>query len=236
MGIGFVLIAWLAIFLILSFMGGLAFALVIYFFNRKTKSLTRWARTAVSFVYPFIMTGYIGASFIVWAFWCEGVRKVDPGIGDGWHILIHNGYQLGFIDVFEQGFINDPGDNQVLFDVLKLDSQNPWVFGVGGDKKDFFLLNTQSKTLKTTHSGSEWQKWLESEKIENKRELPTAEAYYYEHRIIRSDYIVSGFLALGGLIVSILWFWLIKMLPNFMESIVKWVPDGVLKKLRSNPI
>lgn len=77
------------------------------------------------------MFGYAGAAFTVYATWCEAIRGVDPGIGDGWQVPVGNDHYFCMIDVPEEGYLLKGGcSGAALVDGITLiGSSDDLVFG-----------------------------------------------------------------------------------------------------------
>lgn len=106
MGIGFVIIAWGIIFVVLfiplSFLIGFAL-------RWKLKKKISFGRSMLFGIFPFILLVYGFFAFVGYALYCEMVRKVDPGIGDGWQVPVGNNYYLCMIDVPDNGYLMSYG-------------------------------------------------------------------------------------------------------------------------------
>lgn len=83
------------------------------------KGARRRAVAATTMLPPLsVVCGLLG--FIVYAYWCEQVRGVDPGLGDGFHVPLGSGYELWMIDTSEQAFVRGPDGGDSGFELKRL--------------------------------------------------------------------------------------------------------------------
>lgn len=236
MGIGFVLLIWLVVLLVLGSLGALLVSFITFRMSRSSTPAIRWTRTLGAFVYPFIMIGYLGASFLLYAVWCEGYRKVDPGLGDCWHAPIVNGYQLVFIDIPEKGSIVSAKDMEAGFweanlsDISLIGTKGDLIYGVSDDS-GYFLFNTKDKKLKASRSKNEWQTWLTGFGLSANEELSKTYDLYVKIRITARDWIAFGVMVLVGFLVSGAWWYGIWRTPTWMKFISNFIPTRFQKIL-----
>jgi len=178
MGIGFVLMIWAV--LLCCAAVPVSIALTIWSSRnwRESKSTTKLFRPIGAALLPFILLAYGGAAFIGYAVWCERVRHVDPGIGDGWAVPVANNYSFWMIDVPEHGSLTkDDGTRApVISDIVELAEVGDRIIG-RSTSKGLFILNTRSGEL---HA------FLESDAVQKEiSPMPTlqsANAFYIDHR------------------------------------------------------
>lgn len=106
MGLGFVLLIWGVVGLVLACVGALVLGTAATFLTRKAtkdRSLTLFAAVA----FPFACLGWAALLFAVQAF-VNGAMHRDPGLGDTWTCPLPNGYAILMIDVTDHGWIYNP--------------------------------------------------------------------------------------------------------------------------------
>jgi len=107
MGIGFVLLLWAAVGMVVAGIGaGVLVALAVYFTRNVGKDCRKVVIAAAFF--PFACLGWAGAVFVFQALVNEEVLHRDPGLGDAARCPLPNGYALLLIDVEDQGWIYNP--------------------------------------------------------------------------------------------------------------------------------
>ena len=227
MGIGFVLIIWAFILLVLGAFGALGLSFITYRISRSSTLTVRWTRTLGAFAYPFIMIGYLGFSFLLYALWCEGYRKVDCGLGDCWHVPLQNGYQLVFIDVPEKGSISKDFDTGLFEDTIseitQIGIKGDLVYGFSNDS-GYFLFDTKDQKLKTTRIKEEWKTWLVRSGLSGSEELTKTFDFYIKIRTTTADSIAFGAMVLVGFLISALWWFCIWKVPSWVTFLSKLVP------------
>lgn len=106
MGIGFVLLIWAVVGIILACIGALVVGAAATFLTRgatRDRSLTLLA----SFAFPFVCLGWAALLFVFQAF-VNGAMHRDPGLGDTWTCPLPNGYAILMIDDTDHGWIYNP--------------------------------------------------------------------------------------------------------------------------------
>lgn len=177
MGIGFVLMLWTVLLGCAALPVSIALTIWSSRNWRESRSTTKLLRPIGAALLPFILLAYGGAAFIGYAVWCERVRHVDPGIGDGWAVPVANNYSFWMIDVPERGSLGkeDGSSAAVISDVVELAEMGDRIIGRSA-AKGLFILNTRSGEL---HA------FLESEAVQEEiSPLPTLESAndFYIHR------------------------------------------------------
>jgi hypothetical protein len=165
MGIGFVLLLWSVIGIIVS-------VIALLFFRATTAFLTRGVTKGrhraivVAGLFPFACFAWAGFVFVFQALINESVLHRDPGLGDAWHCLLPNGYEILMIDVDDYGWVYNPKtqvnpdgvreQEDAIANVRLLQITGPYIFG-GVDQKatehldgandqidSYFVLNAQT--------------------------------------------------------------------------------------------
>jgi ABC-type dipeptide/oligopeptide/nickel transport system permease component len=98
-GIGFVLFFWALILGVIAMPFSIALGLWSWWNERRAHRRGWVFKAVVAAALPFILLAYAGAAFGVYAIWCEAVRNVDAGIGDGCRVPVTNDYYFCMIDV-----------------------------------------------------------------------------------------------------------------------------------------
>jgi hypothetical protein len=107
MGIGFVLLIWAVIGLVLACVGAVCLAgLSAYFTRGAQHGRKRLIVGAAAF--PLACLGWIAVMFAFQALVNEGLLHRDPGLGDTWHCLLPNSYEILMIDTTDQGYVFNP--------------------------------------------------------------------------------------------------------------------------------
>lgn len=179
MGIGFVLIIWLIIFVVLAIPTSAILCLLTRFFSKSaTKKLCR-RRIVIAAVLPFAVIVYFGCAFIVYGSWCFLVRNVDPGIGDGWVVPVGNDYTMEMIDIPENAFIHKNKETHIG-NIRLIGKIEPYVFGRSTD--GYFILNVSSGKLYQSESEHNFKEELKERGVCETNILETPESFYYKNR------------------------------------------------------
>jgi hypothetical protein len=145
MGLAVVLFFWAVIGCTLA--GG-AGAVLAGISSRLTRGVTTERRRllAAAALLPFACLLWAGIVFVFQAVVNEELLHRDIGLGDSWHAPLPNGYQIGFVDVTEQGFVYNSktqhSDSSVgngpdtVFGVRTLQVAGPYLLG-GADSRSF---------------------------------------------------------------------------------------------------
>ena len=188
MGIGFVLMIWLVILIVVA----VPTSAILWFsarsFSKSTTKDLRTKRAVIAASLPFAMIVYFGCAFILYGSWCSLVRNVDPGIGDGWVVPVGNDYTMEMIDTPENAFIHK--NNEVYIDDIRLLGQaKPYVFGRSAD--GYFILNVDSGELYQADSQYDFEKGLKERGIFGTGILETPESFYRKTRWRMADLIAA---------------------------------------------
>ena len=107
MGIGFVLLIWAVVGIVVGIIGSAVLGFSTALLTRNVQSGRRRAIVAAC-LFPFVCLGWGGAVFVFQAIVNEGLLHRDLGMGDTWHAPLPNGYQVLMIDVTDQGWVYNP--------------------------------------------------------------------------------------------------------------------------------
>jgi hypothetical protein len=107
MGIGFVLLLWAAVGIVLAGAGSLLFGLSAAYLTRGTGSGRKRLILTAS-LFPIAYLGWVGAIFLLQAIVNESFLQRDAGLGDTWKCPLPNGYSILMIDTTDQGWVYNP--------------------------------------------------------------------------------------------------------------------------------
>lgn len=107
MGLGFVLLLWTVVGLVLASIAAAVLGGATAFLTRGAESGRRRALLA-AILLPFACLVWGGCVFVLQAVVNEGVLHRDVGMGDSWHAPLPNGYAILMIDVTDQGWVYNP--------------------------------------------------------------------------------------------------------------------------------
>jgi hypothetical protein len=107
MGIGFVLLIWAAVGLVLAGVGAVLLGGMAAYLTRGAVGGRKWLLVAAS-LFPFVCLAWAGGIFVFQAVVNEMVFHRDPGLGDSWNCRLPNGYAILMIDVTDQGWVYNP--------------------------------------------------------------------------------------------------------------------------------
>jgi hypothetical protein len=212
MGIGFVLVAWGVIGLILAGIGSLVMRGLVSHLTRGAANRGRLLRLTTLF--PLVCLIWAGTVFVFQAVINVVFLHRDVGIGDGFDCPLPNGYALSFIDITEIGTLYKPGghplwsdvrDNAVN-DVVVLQLAGPYILG-GTDSKrlehfaqnsyaadSYFVLDTN--TGKQTDFKTYKELRQAGQRLNIQPHLTPIDAFY-------SKYRSSWFDAFSGLLLTV---------------------------------
>ena len=207
MGIGFVIIIWGIIFTILfaptSFFIGLA---VRWWVLRREGRVISFRRAMTFGIFPFILLVYGFFALIGYAFHCELVRKVDPGIGDGWQVPLGNDYYLCMIDTPEHGYLmrHECSGSPISDGISKI---NVFDHVVAGKAKIDFTLDLTDGHLAEFDAASEKFQIYENE-------LVSVNQFYIERRWSYIDVIALLIIGIPALFFIKWWYDRIIVIPG----------------------
>jgi hypothetical protein len=107
MGIGFVLLIWAVVGIVLAGTGALVLRCTAAYLTRGAQRGRKTLILATS-LFPFACLGWAAAVFAFQAIINEAVPHRDAGLGDTWSCPLPNGYALLMIDTTDQGFVYNP--------------------------------------------------------------------------------------------------------------------------------
>ncbi len=146
MGIGFVLLFWLILGIIITLIAAkILGSLTGKFLKKSPERPRRRAIIAAKTLLPVAMV-IAFSGFIGYGIWCETVRGVDAGIGDSWYVPLGLGYSLQMIDIPENAYLQTPAGNPVRLRRLGYDDRFLYI-ETAPDK--YFL--TEKKTGNSIH-------------------------------------------------------------------------------------
>jgi len=160
MGIGFVLIAYLLILAILAIPISIGIFLSNFVRRGKGKTTISLNRLVIISMYPFLGILYLFIAFILNATFCEYVRGVDPGLGDGWEVPLKNDYKFCMIDDTKDGYLMRYGctGSPSLFDITRINIFGDSIYGIA---KEPFLLNVLNGEERSIKKDSIWLSTIE---------------------------------------------------------------------------
>jgi hypothetical protein len=188
MGIGFVLISWLIIFIVLAIPTSAILCILTRSLSKSVAKELRKRRTIIASALPFALIVYFGCAFVLYGSWCFLVRNVDPGIGDGWVVPIGNDYTMEMIDTPEDAFIHKNGEIQIR-DITLIGEAEPFVFG--RSTEGYFILNVDSRELYQSKSESNFKEELKEIGIKEASILETPDRFYHKNRWGIADLIAT---------------------------------------------
>jgi hypothetical protein len=146
-GVGFLLIMWALLLAVLA--APVVLMLLLVAARTVGGARAKHVLRRVAIAAP-LAAGYAAAGFLAYAFWCSGVRGVDPGIGDWSSIPLGEGFSLSFIDVSDEAFIPERHKTDgvaLAAGVTQIGQSGQYVYGLQGTDSAF-VLGTRSGTLR----------------------------------------------------------------------------------------
>lgn len=107
MGIGFVLLIWAVVGVVLAGTGALVLGCAAAYLTRGAEHGRKKLILATS-LFPFFCLGWAASVFVFQAVINEIVFHRDAGLGDTWRCPLPNGYALLMIDSTDQGWVYNP--------------------------------------------------------------------------------------------------------------------------------
>ena len=107
MGIGFVLLIWAVVGIVVAALGAVVLGSTAAYFTRGAQHGRKKLILAAS-LFPLACLGWMGVVFVFQAIVNEAVLHRDAGLGDTWNCPFPNGYALLMIDTTDQGFVYNP--------------------------------------------------------------------------------------------------------------------------------
>jgi hypothetical protein len=165
MGLGFVLLIWAVIGIIIATVGAITFGGLAALFTRGISKFRRSAIVAAT-LFPFACFAWGGVVFVLQGVVNEGFLHRDVGLGDTSHCPLPNGYQILMIDVSDNGWVynsaTQPSDGvaerqDAISGVRQLDIQGRYILAAADSKAGTKLMpsNTEvdSYVLLDTQTG-----------------------------------------------------------------------------------
>ena len=144
----------------------------------------------------------MGAAFGAYAIWCETVRGIDPGIGDGWRVPIGNDYYFCMINVPEEGYLLKGGcsGRPVVDQISELADAGDLVIG-SSQSNGAFVLDTRTGTLQTFANLDAALAHLPTRPT-----LQTAAEFYTDRRWGGADAIAAVLIGAPAIGATMLWY------------------------------
>jgi hypothetical protein len=146
MGIGFALIIWLVLCMLISACTSVVFGLVT---NRYLKQAHRVYRiraiiAAMSLPPAAVLSAFVG--FAGYFVWCEAVRGVDSGFGEGYRIQLGSGYEVAAIDSPEQCFVETPGGEMIGYKFIRIGNNERAIY-IETEPNQFLLIDKSTGSI-----------------------------------------------------------------------------------------
>lgn len=206
MGIGIALVFWALVLGVLAAAAAVMLALWSWW-NQRRAGRRGLVRPLFAAVFPFLALAYAAALFIVYAIWCEGIRGVDPGIGDAWRVPLAHGYYFCMIDVPDNGYLLKDGCSgaPIVHGITELGANADVVFGKS-ESNGPFVFDTRSGTLQTFPSID-----LAVAGVSPSSPLRSAGDFYNDRRWGWPDAIVAALSGIPVILAALFWYrWFIR--------------------------
>jgi hypothetical protein len=177
MGLGFVLLVWGIVGVILAGGAALSLVWVVRVVAVRTGRVKRgWFVTAAAL--PFVSLAYAASVFVAYGVYCEVVRDVDLGFGDSARVPLGHGYRLVMIDTAEP-FIVAPDNRQMHWGLKRVGATEDFI--AGEDERGFFVITSRQRAEQTLSSESDLKTALPSG-IGDRLQLLPPDDFYQQHR------------------------------------------------------
>jgi hypothetical protein len=209
MGIGFVLLVWFILGCISAI--PVSIFLVIVYYRKKRKTPIDGKRIIKSIglaALPFLFLIYFVIAFVIYGFWCDFYRGVDPGLGDCWYVPLGAGYEISMIDVPDKAWI-DKNDEPVLSGIVEIQKIYPYIYGRRESR--YFMLDMNKGNLIYHNNIDALNEALRAKGIMQVKKLQSVHSFYISYRwgyrdliavvIIMIPPAIGGFLILKFLIL-----------------------------------
>lgn len=208
MGVGFVIFIHLvAIFIICSVIV-IVGNTIIYFISKKNKR----RRLLFTSLAPFVLLYTLYICALIGSIIVSQNKKVDIGIGDSWYVPLENGYQLLFIDLTEQAFI-EKNSELIISEIEQIEENKNWILGKTYSN-GYFCYNTKTNELKNFNNENELT-------VYNSNIKPQLKNVYDFYLNKRDNVAGNWFIVVGifSLIISIAVVYLLKIIVFEFELI-----------------
>jgi hypothetical protein len=138
-GVGFVLFFWALLFGGAAVVCAVVLGLWSWWNQRRAFGRAGIFKAVAAAALPFLLLGCVGAAFAGYAIWCEAVRHVDPGIGDGWRVPVGNDLYFCMIDVPDDGYLLKGGCSgaPIVHGITELAAAGDLVVGLSESSRPF---------------------------------------------------------------------------------------------------
>jgi hypothetical protein len=203
MGILFVAFLWLVALCIL----GTPVAIALGLWSRKNQKRSslksnNFRRPGIAAALPLILIAYGGFAAIGYGIWCEAVRNVDMGIGDGCQVPVGNNHFFCMIDVPDKGYLlkNGCSGSPRIDDITELAKVGDQIVGISKSSGPF-IFNTRSAALQKFNSLD-----MALSRFTPRPALQTANVFYLHRRWGWSDLIAVLIAAIPCIGILIVWY------------------------------
>jgi len=210
-GIGVVLLFWALLFGGAAVVCAMVLGLWSWWNHRRAFGRPGIFKAVAAAVLPFLLLGYAGAAFAGYAIWCEAVRGVDPGIGDGWQVPVGNDHYFCMIDVPDDGYLLKGGCSgaPIVHGITELAAAGDRMVG-NSESSGPFVLDTRTGELQTFASVDAALARITPPPI-----LQRAGDFYDSRRWGRAHAIAAVVIAVPAIVVAIFWYlWFIHPRPG----------------------
>jgi hypothetical protein len=154
MGIGLVLLAWLVFWLVVAIIASPVLGLLTRRWVKGAKKGQRIRAVIAACLLPPVAIISAFAGFVGYGVWCETIRGVDAGIGDGWRAPLGSGYYLEMIDTPTDPFVIAPSGKQFGFGFLGIGHDDEVIY-LETKANDFLLVEKATGDLSSLSSRAE---------------------------------------------------------------------------------
>lgn len=207
MGIGVVLLIWAVIFGGVAVVSAVVLGLWSLRSHRAVVGRREVFKAVAAAALPLLMFGYAGATFAAYAIWCETIRGVDPGIGDGWQVPVGNDHYFCMIDVPEEGYLlkGSCSGAAIVDGITRIGSSGDLVFG-NSTSSGAFVFDTRTGALQTFANMD-----AAVARITPRPILEGAGEFYTRHRWGYADAVAAALVAVPAMVIAIFWYvWFIR--------------------------
>ncbi len=170
---------------------GTTLGAICFLILRRRKQVSR-AWIPVFAIAPFLGGLYCFAAFILYGIWCETIRGVDFGTGDGFRVQLGNHYEFQAIDTPANAFLVDPDDAQLHAGLEQIGRSGNFIYGE--DSTGFFLIDAPKHSEIAPKTANDLFTALRDRGVPNP-ELDSPAQFYGRHRFGMPD-LAAGLLIL----------------------------------------